>query len=216
MFAKRALERLQASQVLGPRKNTQKHVKTAKTKKPPAQKHTKTRVFWLKATLASKAFESTPKCKNTQKHVCFRFVDFCRLFGPFEKHTKTQQIRHIYHKHTLTHKNTCFLLFSIFGHPRAAPGSPSDPKATKETPEVPQRDPKGTPKGCQRDPQRPKGGPRAPQGDPKGTQRDSEGHKGTPKVPKGTPKGPQKNRKSEKARESPIRPEKTQENSRKP
>ena len=133
---------------------------------------------------------------KTHKNTCVL------MHGPLAASRNTQ--KHVlFYTWAKTHKNVCFLVFSIFGHPRAAPGSPSDPKATKETPEVSQRDPKATPKGCQRDPQRPKGGPRAHQGDPKGTQRDSERHKGTPKVPKGTRRVPKRTgnpRKLEKAR----------------
>jgi hypothetical protein len=173
---------------------TRGNIKVAQTQKP-----TKTRVF------------RKPGLKNTQKYVCFGSER--RRTQKYEKHKNTCVLLHgpladsrntqkhmLFYTWAKTCKNVCFLVFSIFGHPPAAPGSPSDPKATKETPEVSQRDPKATPEGCQRDPQRPKGGPRAHQGDPKGTPKDTKGPRRYPKAPRRVPKRTGNPRKLEKAR----------------
>ena len=69
MFAKRALGMTSGLAASGPRKNTQKHMKTATTKMYSAQKHTKTRVFRLEAISASKAPE-THKHVKTHKNTC--------------------------------------------------------------------------------------------------------------------------------------------------
>ena len=130
---------------------------------------------------------------KTHKNTCVL------MHGPLAASRNTQ--KHVlFHTLAKTRKNVCFLVFSIFGHPRAAPGSPSDPKATKEAPEIPQRDPKATPKGCQRDPQRPKGGPRALQGDPKETPKDTKGPRRYPKAPRRVSKRTGNPRNFEKAR----------------
>ena len=70
-------------------KTQRKHVKTEKTKVPVAQKHAKTRVFRLAATLASKALGN----QKTRKNTCFfNFAEFADIWDPSkntQKHVKS-------------------------------------------------------------------------------------------------------------------------------